>query len=74
MKYYEAISNAIVKIEENVNRPVRLMCDIKKKSVKIYVLVEGKWEFIDEILAFDNVSHWEVETFILGSIENVEKV
>lgn len=72
MKYYEAISNAIMRIENEVKRPVKLECNIREKSVKVYVLLEGRWTLMEEILDFDNVSFMEIQTFILGSIENAE--
>lgn len=72
MKYYEAISNAIMRIENEVKRPVKLECNIREKIVKVYVLLEGRWTLMGEILDFDNVSFMEIQTFILGSIENAE--
>lgn len=72
MKYYEAISNAIMRIENEVKRPVKLECNIREKIVKVYVLLEGRWTLMEEILDFDNVSFMEIQTFILGSIENAE--
>ncbi len=72
MKYYEAISNAIMRIENEVKRPVKLECNIREKIVKVYVFLEGRWTLMEEILDFDNVSFMEIQTFILGSIENAE--
>jgi hypothetical protein len=74
MTYYQAIANAILKIEKNVNTPVRLLCDVKKKWVQVQVKVEGRWVETDKVYDFDNVSHLDVETFILGAIENAEHV
>jgi hypothetical protein len=72
MLYHEAIANAISKIQQNTNRPVRLICNVDKKSVTVKVKVRGRWRTMDEIYGFDNVSHLEIETFILGSIENAQ--
>ena len=70
MKYHEAIGNAISKIEIYVSKPTRLLCDVKKKSVEIFVMIGGAWENMGTIEGFDNVSHLEVEKLILGAIEN----
>lgn len=72
MKYYEAIGNAIMKIELKINRPVKLECNIRDKSVAIYVLEEGKWRLVENILDFNNVSYLEVEEYILGNLQNEE--
>jgi hypothetical protein len=70
MKYYEAIGTAIMQIEESVQQPVRLECDIRKKSVKVFVMVEGEWRLMEEILDFNDVTHLQIKTFILGAIED----
>lgn len=72
MLYHEAIANSISKIQQRVNRPVRLICNINKKSVTVKVKVKGRWVKMDEVLGFDNVTHLEVEHFILGAIENAQ--
>ena len=72
MKYYEAIADAILKIELRIDKPVKLECNIRDKSVGIYVLESGKWILLDTVLDFVNVSHLEVEQFILGSIEQTD--
>lgn len=72
MKYYEAIGNAIMKIELKINRPVKLECNIRDKSVAIYVLEEGKWRLVENILDFNDVSYLDVEQFILGNIQDDE--
>ena len=72
MKYYEAIGNAIMKIELKINRPVKLECNIRDKSVAIYVLEEGKWRLVENILDFNDVSYLDVEQFILGNIQDEE--
>lgn len=69
MLYYEAIANAIMKIELRVNKPVKLECNIRDKSVGIYVLECGKWVLTDTIYEFTNVSYLDVEQLILGSID-----
>lgn len=69
MKYYEAIANAIMKIELRVNKPVKLECNIRDRSVAIYVLEGGKWTLTDTIYEFTNVSYLDVEQLILGSID-----
>ena len=61
-----------MRIEGEVKRPVRLECDIREKVVKVYVLLEGRWTLMEKILDFDNVSFSEIQTFILGAIENAE--
>jgi hypothetical protein len=72
MNYYEAIANAILRIEGEVRKPVRLVCDIKARWVEVHVKVGGKWVVSDKIYGFDDVSHLEVEQFILGAIENAQ--
>lgn len=72
MKYYEAIGNAIMKIELKINRPVKLECNIRDKSVAIYVLEEGKWRLVENILDFNDVSYLEVEEYILGNLQDEE--
>jgi len=69
VKYYEAIANAIMKIELRVNKPVKLECNIRDRSVSIFVLESGKWVLTDTISEFTNVSYLDVEQLILGSIE-----
>lgn len=72
MNYYEAVANAILRIEGEVKKPVRLVCDIQNKWIEVHVKVRGKWVKADTIYGFDNVSHLEVEQFILGAIENAQ--
>jgi hypothetical protein len=72
MKYYEAIANAIMKIELRVNKPVKLECNIRDRSVAIYVLEEGKWRLVENILDFNDVSYLEVEEYILGNLQDEE--
>ena len=70
MRYYEAIGNAIMKIGTRVRKPVRLVCNLKEKSVDVYAKVEGKWVLMERVLEFDDVSYLEVEQLILGALED----
>ncbi len=70
MNYNEAISYAILRIGEKVTCPVRLLCDIREKSVVIYLKEEGKWVEVQKVYGFEDVTHNEVDEFILGAVEN----
>jgi len=70
MNYNEAISYAILRIGEKVTHPVRLLCDIREKSVVIYLKEEGKWVEVQKVYGFEDVTHNEVDEFILGAVEN----